>query len=103
DDQLSQLELTPEQFSNLTRVLRESITNSLRHATPETISVTIQSSAHGIQMNIDNDGLRTTSRHETTTGRGIQIIRYRTEQLGGFASIAPDEDLWRVMVSVPLR
>ena len=103
DEQLLQQELTPEQFSNLTRVLRESITNSLRHATPETISVTIQSSAHGIQMNIDNDGVHAASKKEATTGRGIQIIRYRTEQLGGFASIAPDEDYWRVMVSVPLR
>lgn len=103
DEELLQQELTPEQFSNLTRVLRESITNSLRHATPDTISVTIQSSAHGIQMNIDNDGVHATSKQEATSGRGIQIIRYRTEQLGGFASIAPDEDYWRVMVSVPLR
>jgi len=63
----------------------------------------IQSSAHGIQMNIDNDGVHAANKNAAATGRGIQIIRYRTEQLGGFASIAPDEDLWRVMVSVPLR
>lgn len=101
-DTLHKQELRAEQFSNLTRVLRESITNALRHARPSTLTIALSGSEDELEICVDNDGVPPNHDSVAGIGRGTQIIRHRTEQLGGFASITPEGDRWRVVVSVPL-
>lgn len=95
-------ELSPEQFSHLTRVLREAISNGLRHAQPSRIAVAIEMKAEELSFSVDNDGYDSTDDSTEKNGNGIDIIRHRTKQLGGTANIAGNNGLWRVMISIPV-
>jgi len=102
DSILDDLELSPEQYSNLTRILREAITNCLRHARPTCITVTIDAINGELTFSVDNDGYQNMEGSTRHSGRGIQIIRHRTQLLGGSANISDTEGVWRVSISVPI-
>lgn len=100
---LDDIELSPEQYSNMTRILREAITNCLRHARPSCITVTIMMIEGALTFSIDNDGYQNMENSTRHSGRGIQIIRHRAQLLGGSADISDNNGLWRVLVSIPIR
>lgn len=56
DDSLKSYYLSPRQRINLDRMIRESITNILKHALPQCISIYITETNHKIQLIIIDDG-----------------------------------------------
>jgi len=79
--------------------LNESLTNATKHATPSTISVEIDATAHIVRMCVENDG--TTSTTTRNFGTGLRNLRYRLTAAGGNISVAHD-DVFRVVCILPI-
>ena len=101
-----EFELSPEQFSQLTRVVRESVTNALKHSALKKLVVTV-TVGKTLDIQIVNDGVRSESINtkeskEPNGGRGADILRKRCERLGGSFKSWQDDEYWLVLISVPL-
>ncbi|NOR80740.1 MAG: hypothetical protein GQ529_07895 [Methyloprofundus sp.] len=72
--------LTPRQRINLDRILRESITNILKHAQPQTISIGINKYNNKLQILIKDDGISADSSlwHANT---GLYSLNTRAEEI----------------------
>lgn len=96
-------DLPPRHFLHLTRVLREAVSNALRHAQPTQLNITLTLSAeHAFRVTVDNDG-QLPSAEGWRPGRGCQIMRQRIEGLAGQVDWQRDGDLWRVTWKVPME
>lgn len=77
--------LTARQKLNLTRILREVVSNALRHAKPKNINVYIEATSQILSVNILHDGsIRPIN--EWRAGKGLNNIRTRITELGGEVS-----------------
>lgn len=95
-------DVPPRTFLHLTRVLREALSNALRHAQPEQLSVTLTLSAGNVlEVAVENDG-QLPPAEGWHPGRGCQIMRQRVEGLTGNVSWQRQGDIWRVTWTVPL-
>ena len=101
-----ELELPPEHFSNLTRAIRECITNALKHSEPSLIEFTLNLS-ETLDITISNNGLRHSTGKSTQViesgGRGSDILRKRCHSLGGSFKNWEEGDKWFAFMSIPLR
>lgn len=89
-------------------MLKSALHNALRHAGPSWILIRIESSVEDMLLSIENDGLGSPpvqrDMDEDAHGRGLQIMRYRAQTLGGSCSAGViDDRIFRVGISVPLR
>lgn len=76
------LPLNPESQVMLFRIIQEALQNSLKHANPTTISITI-SLADQITVIIRDDGRGFEYAHGQPAGIGLINMRHRTKLLGG--------------------
>lgn len=74
--------------NNLFRIAQEAITNALKHAKPDSISVQLQATAQKILLTIDDDGIGMTST-QRLQGMGLHIMEYRARNIGGRLTIGP--------------
>lgn len=83
------------------RIVQESLTNSLRHATnPTGARVTLDTAEDTIVITIEDDGEAV--KKPIAPGYGLVGIRQRAASLGGRAESAPHEGGgWRVVVELP--
>ncbi len=77
------LQLSAAQESALIMVLREAVTNVIRHAKANTCSVKLETNETGIKLSIQDDGSGTGN----TTGNGIRGMQERITELGGDFSL----------------
>ena len=83
---LSVVQLLPRTKAMLESVLRELVTNALKHANPDNIEIQIDAATGQLQISVTNDG----NLSETATwkdGYGLRNIRGRMEELGGSLAI----------------
>lgn len=73
--------LTPRQRINLTRIIREAISNSLHHSQPEQITLSLKSEEKRLVLTIGNDG-QTTDPSRWEQGAGMNNMRTRAKELG---------------------
>ena len=92
--------LAASEFSELTRILREAVTNALKHASTKQLSVVLDGEAGSLTMVIENDGA--TPARENRTGRGLDIMASRARKLGGRFQHEHQADRWRVILGIPL-
>ncbi|ONM45336.1 sensor histidine kinase [Halopseudomonas pachastrellae] len=93
--------LSAGQFSHLTRVLREAVSNALRHATPTELRVELsQQGGAMLQLRIENDGVALAE--TATSGRGLQIMLARARQLGGELQHGCAQQRWWLALQVPI-
>ncbi|MDP2784179.1 MAG: hypothetical protein Q8O38_06230 [Sulfurimicrobium sp.] len=85
--QLPELELAPRTKATLESVMRELITNALKHAAPGHIKVEIDSEASYLRMGVSNDG-DIADPLTWKDGYGLRNLRGRLDELGGSLSIA---------------
>ncbi|MEE4250854.1 MAG: ATP-binding protein [Alcanivoracaceae bacterium] len=95
-------QIDQRRIADLTRIIREAVSNALRHATPSVIRITLSEQQGTLAVSVENDGLGQ-EREASHEGRGIGIIRQRASRLGGEASIGVQQDFWWVNVRVPLQ
>jgi signal transduction histidine kinase len=92
----------PEQVGSvLATVLREGVTNVLRHSKGERCEITLEQRDHAVYLDIVNDGV-TESPVLTKNGSGIHNLSYRVALLGGelTAGLEPD-GRFRLSAKVP--
>lgn len=64
----------------LRRVLKEALTNALKHAEPRRIQCRLRGEAGLVELQVDDDGTRVAT---GSPGRGLAIAQRRLEKLGG--------------------
>ena len=75
------------------RILQESITNSIRHAGPAQVTVTLDYEPDRLHIRVEDDGVGPTSQVPTNgTGRGIAGMRERAASVGGTVEAGPLPD-----------
>lgn len=75
--------LSARQNANLTRVIRESVTNVLKHADADTIQVEWKIVDKMLHLFVRDNGVGMMGDGLDSGGRGMAIMRARTEELGG--------------------
>ncbi|MFD4670227.1 sensor histidine kinase [Lentzea sp. NPDC058450] len=95
-------QLPTEVKVTLATVLREGVTNLLRHSKAEHCEIVLSSSQHLVTMDIVNDGIPSTERR-SPDGSGIGNLTTRVRALGGDlqAGLTP-EHTYRLRAEIPL-
>lgn len=85
---LPELQLGARQVAALERVLREAVTNALKHGQPRRLTVRIGLVAQRLRLEVQDDGDRAASPDTWREGRGLRNMRRRLEELGGALELA---------------
>ncbi len=101
NEELPAVELAPRMKATLESVVREIITNALKHASPKRIDVEISADAHVLRASVCNDG-EITDPLTWKDGYGLRSMRGRLEELSGCLHIAPAQDKVQLIAEVPL-
>lgn len=82
------LQLTQPQALNLGRVIREAVSNIIRHANATQVTVAWQAQGDHLSLSIDDDGVGvSTEKTQLSQGRGLANIKKRANVLGGDVSM----------------
>jgi len=84
-DEYGDYPLEARQHSNLQRIVRETVTNVLRHSNATTLQVDVQVEEAQLTIQISNDSAHLNNNSPYTSGRGMRNIGSRAEELGGNA------------------
>ncbi len=87
-------------FSELTRILREAVSNALKHANTSVLNIAITNEDQQLKIVIINDGAISTKIVEDS--RGLTIMRNRTQKLNGQCRYEIVGDCWQVTLEIPL-
>ena len=90
----------PQQL-NLARVLRETLSNALRHARPARIEVVVTVNGPMLEICVLNDGAPAPPQ-QWRSGLGLRGMDHRMQRLGGSLELQGDEATTRVIVRLPL-
>jgi signal transduction histidine kinase len=74
------------QHSNLQRIVREAVTNALRHSEATVLQIAVVQSATQLTLQVSNDNARPDNNKKEKPGRGMRNISSRAEELGGTAA-----------------
>ncbi len=77
--------LSARQHANLTRILREAVTNAIKHGQPENLHITLEATQSALLLEVRDDGNSNASSTFDQGGRGCAIMQARSEELGGHA------------------
>jgi two-component system sensor histidine kinase DesK len=84
-------------------VLRETVTNMLRHSTPRNCVIEAAVAGGSIQLSVSNDGVPR-SALSRRRGGGLDNLRTRLEAIGGTLNVEAGTDGWyRVRAETPLE
>ncbi len=81
------------------RVLREAVSNALRHAKPSAVSIDIEHQGDELCIIIENAGV---SDSPVQYGRGTAIMQQRADELGAVLKREHLGSCWRVSLSLSL-
>ncbi|HLP98113.1 MAG TPA: ATP-binding protein [Sideroxyarcus sp.] len=101
-EQLPELSLTPRTKAMLESVMRELVTNALKHAEPQRIEVTAAMDETRLRLSVANDGA-IADPLGWKSGYGLRNMRGRLEELGGHLNIATGTANVQLTAEVPLR
>jgi signal transduction histidine kinase len=104
----AQIEMAAEQRRHLYLILKESLTNVVRHANASTVVVRLTAPNGRVCLDIEDDGVGLAgnrSPRSPSHGHGLENIRARAAALGGTVTIAPGPGGGgtRIVVDAPLR
>lgn len=100
--QVPEVDLPPRMKGMLESVMREVITNALKHASPQSIQVSVEASETKMKVNVENDG-DIADPLTWQDGYGLRNIRGRMEELGGNLNICSGNDKVQLSLTVPLQ
>jgi two-component system sensor histidine kinase DesK len=80
----------------MARVLREAVTNVVRHAGATVCRVRVEGADGGFRLEVSDDGAGA----ERREGQGLRGIRERVEQMGGSLTISVARGT-RLMITIP--
>ncbi len=97
----SHLVLSVGQFSELTRIVRESITNALKHGNKKQLSVAIHYDEHTLTLLVENEYLPES--HSDEHINGLNIMAERAKSLTGTCQYQQTDNKWQVILTVPIK
>lgn len=91
--------IDPKSFDNVTSVLRESLSNAIRHASDKSVDIRIDGAEDALKISVSNrfEG------QQRKSGNGLDNIKQRMNHCGGMCAISQNENLWQVEFAVALR
>lgn len=93
--------LTSTQATQLLHIAKEAISNSLRHAHASRVTVSLQTTSEGIQLEIADDGVGFAP-DTAPTGQGLRNMATRARELGGgLRTISSPGQGCRILAIVP--
>ena len=95
--------IPPEQSAEVVSILREAISNSLRHARAATITVHAQRGEGSVMLAVQDDGAGFDPAAAGPRGHGLANMQARAEALGGSLNVvsAPGNGT-RVLLNLPV-
>lgn len=84
--------LPDELEADLLQIVREAVSNSLRHGSATEVSITLEAHEGGLRLVIADDGLGMAGRPAGPAGHGLENIRARAGRHRGIVSIASIPD-----------
>jgi len=96
------VDLPPRMKGMLESVMREVITNALKHASPQSIQVSVEVSETKMKVDVENDG-DIADPLTWQDGYGLRNMRGRMEELGGNLNISSCNDKVQLTLTVPLQ
>jgi signal transduction histidine kinase len=96
------INLAPRQHLNLTLIMREGLSNMLRHAKAERNMVDLHVEEGVLQVTLMNDG-GVAGSEQIKLGKGLRNMRARTEELGGEFRYTYEAGVFCVKFSVPVN
>ncbi|MFP4287390.1 MAG: sensor histidine kinase [Candidatus Izemoplasmataceae bacterium] len=81
------LQLSEIHYYMLTSVLKEALTNVIKHATPKTIEVVLTVKSPIVKLTVKNDGINPSNHKQ---GSGLIFMRKKVESLNGHLTIQKD-------------
>jgi two-component system sensor histidine kinase DesK len=87
----------------LATVLREGITNLLRHSKAKHCEITIRQTHDNASIEITNDDLQPQPKNKDASGRGLHNLSVRAKEIGGSVTVAQEQSTFRLRAEVPLR
>lgn len=101
-DRLPPVNLPPRTKVALGSILREAVTNALKHADPRQIEIRISPAPGSLRLSVVNDGVSSDPAC-WQEGFGLRSIRGRLHDLGGSLDIAAQAETVRLSMSVPVE
>lgn len=95
--------LDARQHTNLARIVREAISNAVRHAGARHVAIDITRDGYRLGLNVTDQGQANAAPADWRNGGGTRQIAQRAEELGGEAAWEPADGGTRLRVSVPLQ
>ncbi len=86
------LQLTQPQALNLGRIIREAISNVIRHAQATKVSVTLQPTTQYLLFEVQDNGIGLAANSDKSVGRGLSNIQKRAALLGGIVDFAASDN-----------
>lgn len=88
-------------------VVREALTNVVRHGGPTTARLTITRNENVLSVTVDDDGKHAKQRHPgwraaPGAGHGLVGLRERVEAQGGTLAVSPTRDGFRLHATIPV-
>lgn len=77
--------LSSRQHANLTRVLREAVSNALRHSGASELRITLSGTSNQLLLAVQDNGSAGNPENWQDSGRGLAIMRARLAELSGEA------------------
>jgi signal transduction histidine kinase len=99
--EMPQLRLQPRIKAALGSVLREAVTNALKHASPASVSIRIGSDESTLSMEVMNDG-NISDPAQWQEGYGLRSIRGRLHDLGGQLILSREDSAVHLKMNIPL-
>jgi signal transduction histidine kinase len=78
--------------TNLYRIAREAVTNSLKHGRPRTIEINLATDDRRLVLCVWDDGIGIQESPGEGKGMGLKIMRYRAVSIGASLTIQPAEE-----------
>ncbi|MFF4342799.1 histidine kinase [Kitasatospora sp. NPDC001540] len=98
--ELEEEPVPPETGAVLGVVLREAVTNVLRHSRAAHVRIAVSTAAGAVRLEVENDGV---PEGVTAPGSGIGGLSVRLAEAGGTLTAGPDDGWYLLRAEVPLR
>lgn len=94
--------LTPSVQLAICAIIRESLTNTLRHAGPTTVRLSITRVDDEVNVVVDDDGKQPGWMPELGAGHGLIGLRERAKAHGGTVAASPTRQGFRLHATIPI-
>lgn len=99
--QVEAQQLNIQVLSELTRIIREAVSNALKHAATQRLRVQIDADEQGLNLVIQNNGV--IDAVQPKESGGLINMRMRAQKLGGTIAYQTVADNWLVKAAIPWR